>query len=164
MIETVLFYFLASLIVVPALLMVTVKNVFHSALWLVTSLLGVAGMYAMLAADFIFAVQLLVYAGGVMVILIFVILLSGSPKDWSEIQVNDKAWAAGLFSLFLVTLIGTALHSWKMQVKSAAPRLTIGELGELLMGDMVIPFEAVSLVLLAALVGALYFSSKRPSP
>ena len=144
-------------------MVVGTKNVFHSALWLVASLIGVGGMYAMLAADFLFAVQLMVYAGGVVVILLFVILLSGKPSDWAGVQVNEKAWAAGLFSLFLLTLLGTAIARWPMAVKNVSPELTVARLGHLLLGEMVLPFELVSLVLLVSLVGALYFSSKRSS-
>jgi len=96
--ETFFFYFLAAFVIIPAILVVAMKNVFHSALWLTASLLGVAGVYAMLGADFLFAAQLMVYAGGIMVILIFVVLLSGKPSDWAGRQVNEKAWAAALFS------------------------------------------------------------------
>jgi len=161
MLETVIFFVIAMVAVIPAFLVVSLRNVFHSALWLVLSLLGVAGLYAMLAADFIFAVQLLVYAGGVMVILLFVVLLSGKPSDWKEAPVNEKAWAAGLFSVFLVTIIGTALSSWGIQEKLEDPKLTIGPLGELLIKEMVLPLEVMGLVLLAAVIGAVYFTVKR---
>ncbi len=156
-----IFGFLAALVLIPALLVVTVKNVFHSALWLILSLTGVAGMYAMLAADFLFAVQLLVYIGGVMILLLFVVLLSGKPSDWAGRQVNEKAWAAGLFSVFLVAAIGGAVIDWPMVtvVKEAAP--TTARLGLLLVRDMVLPLEVISLVLVAALVGAIFFSVKK---
>lgn len=163
MIESVIFYLLAAMVVIPALLVVTMKNVFHSALWLIASLMGVAGIYAMLAADFLFAVQLMVYAGGIMVVLLFVVLLSGTPADWSIRQLNEKAGPALLFSLFFVTLLGTALYRWPVVQFSVAPEPTTGPLGELLLGDMVLPFEVVALVLVVALVGAVYFSVKRSS-
>src|SRR6185503_19002233 len=65
-IQTAIFFLLALVTVVPAFFVVSLKNVFHSALFLILSMVGVAGLYAMLAADFLFAVQLLVYAGGIM--------------------------------------------------------------------------------------------------
>src|SRR5437899_954982 len=99
MMETFIFWLLAAVTIVPAVLVVSLKNVFHCALLLIVSLLGVAGFYAMLAADFVFTVQLLVYAGGIMVILLFVILLSGKPSDWKGAQVNENAWLAGLAAL-----------------------------------------------------------------
>src|SRR5947207_2092782 len=101
MVESIIFYFLAAVVIVPAIRVVSVRNVFHAALWLIVSLGGVAGIYALLAADFLFAVQLLVYVGGVMVLLLFVVLLSGKPSDWAGRQVNEKAWLAALFSGFV---------------------------------------------------------------
>lgn len=163
MMPTVIFSFLAALVLIPAILVVAVKNVFHSALWLVVSLAGVAGVYAMLAADFLFAVQLLVYVGGIMVVLLFVVLLSGSPKDWEGKQVNEKAWAASLFSLFFVAAISSILWNAPITEVASDPKLTTGQLGTLLLGDMILPFEIISLVLVAALVGAIYFSQKRKS-
>lgn len=163
MIHTVIFYLVAAMVVLPALLVVTMKNVFHSALWLVVSLCGVAGLYAMLAADFLFAVQLLVYVGGVMVLLLFVVLLCGKPSDWVGRQVNEKAWAAGLFSLFLVAALGSVIIGWPMITTEIPALVTTGRLGELLVHEMVLPFEVISLVLVAALVGAIYFSVKKPS-
>lgn len=163
MIETAIFYLVAGSVVLPAIFVVTTKNVFHSALWLVLSLCGVAGLYAMLAADFLFAVQLLVYVGGVMVLLLFVVLLSGKPSDWAGRQVNDKAWAAAFFSIFLVAALSSVVISWPMMVQDAPATATTGRLGKLLVNEMVLPFEVVSLVMVAALVGAIYFSVKKQS-
>lgn len=161
MLETAIFYVLAAMVVIPALLVVTVRNVFHGALWLILSLAGVAGLYAMLAADFLFAVQLLVYVGGVMVVLLFVILLSGKPSDWAGRQVNEKAWAAGLFSVFLIAALISALVRWPMPVGELSTGTTTARLGALLLKEMVLPFEFVSLVLVAALIGAVYFSVRK---
>jgi NADH-quinone oxidoreductase subunit J len=164
MIETIIFAFLALLVLVPAVLVVSVKNVFHSALWLIVSLLGVAGVYAMLAADFLFAVQLLVYVGGVMVLLLFVVLLSGKPSDWTGRQVNEKTWLAALFAGFLIAAVGSVIAGWPISSAPAAqPLVTTGGLGKLLLTDMLLPFEFISLTLIASLVGAVYFSAKKPS-
>ena len=163
MIQTAIFFFLAALVIIPAILVVSVKNVFHSALWLVTSLAGVAGVYAMLAADFLFAVQLLVYVGGIMVVLLFVILLSGKPSDWAGKQVNEKAWAAGLFSLFFIAALISIVSGWAFTPVEAEPMVTTARLGALLVKEMVLPFEIISLVLVASLIGAVYFSTKRSS-
>jgi len=151
-------------VVVPAVFVVTVKNVFHCALWLIVSLLGVAGIYAMLAADFLFAVQLLVYVGGVMVLLLFVVLLSGKPSDWIGRQVNEKTWLAALFSGFLVAAVGSVVAGWPISSSAVAqPAVTTRGLGHLLLTDMLLPFEFISLVLIAALVGAVYFSVRKTS-
>ena len=161
--ETAIFYLLSVIVMGPALLVVTVKNVFHSALWLILSLVGVAGLYAMMAADFLFAVQLMVYAGGIMVLLLFVVLLSGKPSDWEGKQINEQWWAAGLFSFFFVALLVTLLFQWPLVSHPGNPNATTGDLGHLLLGEMLLPFEVIALVLIVALVGAVYFSSKRTS-
>jgi len=163
MIEAIIFVLLAALTLVPALLVVTAKNVFHSALWLVLSLTGVAGLYAMLAADFLFAVQLLVYVGGIMVLLLFVVLLSGKPSDWAARQVNEKSWAAAIFALFLTTALGTVIHDWSVSAIASDPVPTTGMLGSLLFKEMLLPFEVVSLVLLVSLIGAVFFSVRKSS-
>ena len=161
MIQNIIFAVLAAAVIFPAILVVTVKNVFHSALWLIVSLCGVAGLYAMLAADFLFAVQLLVYIGGVMILLLFVVLLSGKPSDWAGRQVNEKAWAAGLFSVFLVAAIGGVVIDWSMVTVASTPMLTTARLGNLLVREMAVPLQVISLVLVAALVGAIYCSVTR---
>ncbi len=161
--EAVIFYALAAMAIVPAIMVVTVRSVFHSALWLILSLLAVGGMYAMLAADFLFAVQLLVYAGGIMVVLLFVVLLSGKPSDWAGVQVNDKALGAALFAIFFVVVIITTVSNWPMTVVPSEPQVTTGRIGELFMSGMLLPLEIISLVLVAALVGAIFFSSKKIS-
>jgi NADH-quinone oxidoreductase subunit J len=163
MIETAIFYLLAAVILIPAILVVSVRNVFHSALFLIVSLVGVGGMYAMLAADFVFTVQLLVYAGGVMVILLFVVLLSGKPSDWTGSQVNEKAWLAGLAALVVLAAVGATIYEWPFVAQLVEPKTTSTEIGKLFFGQMILPFEVVSLVLVAALVGAVYFSSKKRS-
>lgn len=164
MIETIIFSLLATMVVIPALLVVTQKNVFHCALWLIVCLSGVAGIYAMLAADFLFAVQLLVYVGGVMVLLLFVVLLSGKPTDWTGRQVSEKTWLAALFSGFLVAAVGSVIAGWPISSSAdPSPQTTTGGLGKLLLTDMLLPFEFVSLILIAALVGAVYFSVKKPT-
>lgn len=161
MIETAIFGILAALVIIPAILVVTTKNVFHSALWLILSMVGVGGVYAMLAADFLFAVQLLVYAGGIMVVLLFVILLSGRPSDWAGVQVNDKALGAAIFAVFFVVVMVSTLAKWPFVLTESVPQPTTGPLGELLMTGMLLPLEIISLVLVAALVGAIFFSSKK---
>ena len=161
MIESVIFYFLSTITIVPAIFVVTMKNVFHSALWLIVSLLGVGGMYALLAADFLFAVQLMVYAGGVMVLMLFVVLLSGKPTDWQGSQINDKWWGAVLFSAFFIAIVSAVVASWPLANRKIEPTVTTGALGKLLLGDMILPFEVIAVVLVVALIGAVYFSQKR---
>ncbi len=164
MIETLIFGLLATVAVVPALFVVTLKNVFHCALLLTVSLLGVAGLYAFMAADFVFTVQLLVYAGGVMVILLFVVLLSGKPSDWQTAAVNERSWLAALAAVIVFVGLAVIAIEWPVTPATLVTEPTSAKLGQLLLTDMMIPFEVISLVLVAALVGAVYFSVKDHNP
>lgn len=160
MIAALVFAFLAVLVVVPAALAVFLKNVFHCALCLVLSLTGVAGLFALLGADFLFVAQILVYSGGITVLLLFVVLLSGSPKDWIARQVNAQwAWGLAVSGIF-IGLLSTLFKQIPEPAAPAAAAPTTAPLGLYLVRDLLLPFEAVSLVLLAALVGAIHFSRK----
>jgi NADH-quinone oxidoreductase subunit J len=159
-IQTAVFIALALMVLVPALLVVTLKNVFHAALFLVLSLTGVGGLFAMLGADFLFVVQVLLYSGGIVVLLMFVVLLSGSPKDWVARQVNGQ-WLVSILVSALFVWILAALFRFLPEGTPGEALPTTAGLGLLLLRDMVLPFEAVSLVLLAALVGAIYFTRRK---
>lgn len=117
-------------------------------------------MFALLGSDFLFVSQILVYAGGITVLLLFVVLLSGSPKDWVVKQVNAQ-WAWGLILAGgFVGLLSVLFHSLP-QPSIPGPSSPVTEnLGLLLIRDWVFPFEAISLVLLAALIGAVHFSKR----
>jgi NADH-quinone oxidoreductase subunit J len=159
-IESAVFTLLAVMVLVPALLAVSLKNIFHCALWLVVALTGVGGIFALLGSDFLFVAQILVYAGGITVLLLFVVLLSGSPKDWVIKQVNAQwAWSLLLAGIF-VSLLATLFRQLPASSTLAATAPVTKALGLTLVRDMVLPFEAVSLVLLAALVGAVHFGKK----
>lgn len=159
-IETAVFALLSLLILVPAVLAVSLKNIFHCGLWLVVSLTGVGGVFALLGADFLFVSQILVYSGGITVLLLFVVLLSGSPKDWALKQVNPQwGWGFILAGIF-VGLLAVLFHQLPSATVPVPSTPTTENLGFLLIRDWVFPFEAVSLVLLAALVGAVHFSKK----
>ena len=160
MIAKAVFLLLAFMTLVPAVLAVTLKNIFHCGLFLVLSLMGVAGFFAMLGSDFLFAAQVLVYAGGITVLVLFVVLLSGRPSDWIQRQLNGLwGWAAFVAATFLALL--ATLYSHLPDAPALAPSEPVSaSIGLLLLKDMVLPFEAVSLVLLAALIGAIHFSRK----
>lgn len=157
MIETVLFYFLSGFTILSAVLVVTLRNVFYSALWLVACLSGVASIYALLGADFLFAVQLLLYAGGIVVLMIFVVLLSGKPEDWTGKQVNEQWLGAMVICASICALIVSSAR-WLGQGTVSGSTPTTASIGQLLLTKQVLPFEVVSLALLASLVGAVYFT------
>jgi NADH-quinone oxidoreductase subunit J len=160
MIETIAFFVLATVTLGSAFLVVTLKNIFHAALWLVVSLSGVAALYALLGADFLFVVQLLLYGGGVMVVLLFVVLLSGQPADWVGRPLNHQ-WLSALLAggVLAAGVIWAGRHF--SSLSTTPPEPTTSNLGQLLMGPLVLPFEVISLVVLVALTGAIFFSQKQ---
>jgi NADH-quinone oxidoreductase subunit J len=160
MVQNAVFILLSLMAIVPAALVVSVRNIFHAALYLVVSLTGVAGLFAMMGADFLFVAQLLVYSGGILILLLFVVLLSGTPKDWVTGAMNAQWMASALVSAMFVSLLAVLLRALPEAAAAGEALPSSGSLGVLLLKDMLLPFEAVSFVLLAALVGAVHFSKK----
>ena len=151
---------LALLILVSALWVVTLPNMFRAALSLGLVLLGVAAAFVALQADFLAFVQILVYVGAILTLVIFAIMLtsrrqtlSGAPK--SRQPVPAAAVSLGLF---------VALCSTTSSLAAGAPRaaaVPLAELGRGLVTALVLPFEVVSLVLVAAIVGAVAIAAPR---
>jgi len=163
MMEAIAFYVMAAVAVAGALLVVSLRNTVHSALALGLSLAGVAGVFACLSADFLFAAQLLIYVGGIAVLIVFVVMLLGRTSDLHLRQVNEQ-WAA---AALVCAITGAGL--WRLTAFfSAAPggaphAAQTRPIGLLMLGEYALPFELISLVLLAALLGAIFFSKKELS-
>jgi len=156
--ELFIFYSLAAVTLISALAVVFLRNVLHSALFLGLALSGVAGLFASLGADFLFAAQILVYVGGVALLVLFVVLLSGRHSDLTLRQINDF-WLGAL-----AICVSVFAGLWKTfapiagTVALAKPQPTTARLGAALMDYLSVPFELVSLILIVALVGAVLFS------
>ena len=157
-IEQLAFYALSALVLVSAVGVVTLRNVLHAALLLGLCLFGVAGIFASLGADFLFASQILVYVGGIAVLVLFVVLLAARHSELVLRQTNTQ-WLAALL-VCGVTFWGMARYIspylGKRVFWEAKP--TTAPLARLLLADLAVPFELISLVLLAALTGAILFS------
>jgi len=157
-IPTLIFGIMAALLIGLSLVVVTSRSIFRSAIALTGALGVVAGLFALLGADFVAASQLLIYVGGIMIIMLFVIMLSQRPLPQMDRQTNDQ-WIWG--ALFALAVACGLLMQFRAVYRgvffSTAASPTTASIGQLLLGDMIVPFEAVSLVLLAALVGAVYF-------
>jgi len=149
---------MAALLIGLSIVVVTCRSVFRGAIALTAALGVVAGIFALLGADFVAASQLLIYVGGIMIIMLFVIMFSQRPQDHLDRQTNEQwVWGALLSLVIICGLIFQFRAIYRGVFATVAPAATTAGIGRLLLGDMVIPFEAVSLVLLAALVGAVYF-------
>ena len=156
-----LFYLFAFMVVVSGILIVTLRDIFHCALMLVICMFSVAALYVLLGADFIAAVQVLVYVGAVSVLMIFAIMLTARVSGIGIKQQNEQVPIALLVTLAFmgITLYGLGKTVWNA-TNAETPGQTVMALGKLLMTVYVIPFEIVSLVLLAALIGAIVIARR----
>jgi NADH-quinone oxidoreductase subunit J len=162
---TFFFYMLSGLAIFGGILVITRKNAVHSALALILTLLALAGLYLMLYAPFVAGVQIILYAGGIMVLFLFVIMLVNLERSQKEEQFNQQ-WIAGVLAalalggLFVgIYAKGNALlpvHPVKMVEESNTQ-----EIGMLLYGNYMFTFEIASLLLLVAIIGAVVMAKKR---
>ncbi len=160
-ITTAVFYLLALVTVGSALGVALSNNVVHSAFALMGALLGVASMFVLLGADFLGAVQLLVYVGGILVLTLFAVMLTHRIAD---VHVSNRA-VGRLPGLVLIGVVGGWMIRVVTQAKWYTTELapvvpTTYGIGDQLLGTYVLPFEIVSVVLLAALIGAIVVSRK----
>ena len=154
-----LFWLIAVLTIASAAMVVLNNQLLYSAIALLFTLFGVAGLYIYLWADFIAGVQLLVYIGGINVLIIFGIMLTNRISSIRLSQTNVQQGVGGVVSFWLLILISMVITKtpW-YQTTSAEPSSTVREVGTLLMTKYILPFEAISLLLLVALIGAALLS------
>ena len=169
MLDKVIFYFFAGIAVSSAALMVTRRNAVHSAIFLVTALLATAGIYLQLQAQFLFAVQIILYVGGIMVLFIFVIMLVNLDVALHQVQFNRQWWLAILLALVLGAQLSFAFavtarnpSALAFAQDHAAPLEPNTELiGQTLFRNYLLPFEIASILLLVAMIGAVVMGKKR---
>jgi NADH-quinone oxidoreductase subunit J len=152
-----------------AVMVVTARNLIHSALWLILTLFGVAVMYGLLSATFFSVIQVVIYIGAIAILMIFAIMLTRRVIQEPGSTVNKGWWLAGLLALVLFTALVWMLSTWS-GFQTALPTLpeyfdSIQVLGTALVSPegYVIPFEIASVLLLAALIGAVAVAWERKS-
>lgn len=166
----VLFGLLGVVAVGSALLVVTTRQLVHAALWLVVTLGSVAGCYMLLSAEFVAWVQVLIYVGAVVVLLLFGLMLTRAPIGVSEdldapvAQRVAAALTAGATAGVLVTTVVGAFHGTRIHLGSNPTGGSSGTVGDGIFRSWVLPFEVLSLLLLAALVGAIVLSRRDVGP
>lgn len=157
------FWIIAAAAVVSSLAVITLPDLFHAALFLVVSFLSMAGLFVTLSADFVAVVQVLIYAGAISILLIFALLLT---REFQRGNMSNRLQAPGIFlgGLLLVTMIVVFLNTaWKepSAAAMAAPAVhTTGPLADVVFSKFVLPFEIASVLLLAAMVGAIVLSKE----
>ena len=159
--ETGIFYILAAIILTSALMVVSLRNIFHSALMLILCFFAVAGLYITLDADFLAAVQVLIYVGAVTILMIFAVMVTHQLTGTTMRQVNEQPIPAALIIIVLFILLAIAITQTGFEVIGKFPSMpTVAAIGTALMTVYVLPFEIVSLVLLVALIGAIIIARR----
>jgi len=167
MAEQIIFYVLAVIITVFSILAVTSKQIIRSATYLLFVLLGTAGLYLLLGFSYLFAVQIAVYAGGIMVIFIFAILLTNRPGENVKSELPIRRLVALLTSVAGLAFCGHIIY-WNVKKVVQLPlmeEITPQKLGHIMMGtdkyQYLLPFEMISILLLACIVGAILVARRR---
>jgi NADH-quinone oxidoreductase subunit J len=169
MLDTVLFYIFALLVLGGGILTITRRNAVHSAISLIVSLMGVAGLYLMQSAEFLFAVQIVLYVGGIMVLFLFVIMLVNLDQAAKERQFN-RQWLVALAAVAVVgAQIGYFIHRGRdaFHIAEGAAGQVASALGnteqvaDSLFSEYLLPFEVASVLLLVAVVGSVVMAKKR---
>jgi NAD(P)H-quinone oxidoreductase subunit 6 len=160
-IATAVFYLIALITVVSAGMVAFSRNIIYSAFSLLGTFMGVAGLYIFLGADFVAAVQVLIYVGGILVLILFAVMLTHRITD---VQITNRA--AGRIPALIVVgvliylLIDTIKETPWAKAKEVVYAATTAKIGDLFLYTYLLPFELASLVLLAALIGAVVLSRK----
>lgn len=166
MAEQILFYVLAIVIVVFSILSVTSRRILRAATYLLVVLLATAGLYLLMGYQFLFGVQVSVYAGGIMVLYIFSILLTSHAGDKAKRVPWQKLLPAGLAAVAGIAVCGHLIfHNVYKVVEAVAVEPTMQEIGTAMMGtgknQYLLPFEAISILLLACIIGGIMIARKR---
>jgi NADH:ubiquinone oxidoreductase subunit 6 (subunit J) len=167
----IIFYFFAMLTVASAGYIIFTKNILHAAFALLCTFLGIAALYVLAYADFLAITQIMIYIGGVLILLIFGIMLTHRVEGQNFILSENRNlfWGivtgAGLFGvlLYIIIKINFSAIQWiseasaKSKIQSGS---TLGRIGENLMTDYILPFEAGGIILLVALIGAAFIAGQ----
>jgi len=167
MLDQVIFYFFAILAVASAVLVVTRRSAVQSAIFLITSLLATAGIFLSLSAEFLFIVQIILYAGGIMVLFIFVIMLVNLDVALHQVQFNRQWFVALVLTVVLgaqataaILVSRTTLYNSPVAPADAIQPNT-ERIAYSLFHTYMLPFEVASILLLVAMVGAVVMAKKR---
>lgn len=161
MTEAALFYIIGGLAVASAIGCVVSINVVRMAVWLFGALGAVAMMYFLLGATFLGAIQLIVYVGGILVVIVFGIMLTSPTYRMRFIARRSEVIGAGVVGAVLLIALVVSLVSGEWVEATGQPgRWTLAEIGDALLTTYLVPFEIVSVMLLAVMIGAAYLATR----
>lgn len=151
----IIFYIFAAITILSALFVVTTRNIVHSAFYLLFTFFGVAGIYVLLGADFIAIAQIMVYVGGILILILFGVMLTNKITSveirTGTVQMLPAAIGVAIFMGAVISIM--IMANWKSE-PGMIPLTTTKDLGHLLINDYVLIFELLGILLLIALIGA----------
>lgn len=160
-VSTAVFYLICLVTVVSAGMVAFSRNIIYSAFSLLGTFMGVAGIYVFLGADFVAAVQLLIYVGGILVLILFAVMLTHRITD---VEITNRAAgrvpALLVIGVFIYLLIQTVKETPWVKAKEVIYVATTAKIGDSFLYEYLLPFELASLVLLGAMIGAVVLSRK----
>lgn len=161
MVSPIVFWIIAGITILSALIVVNLTNLVHSALWLIVAFVGVAATYLVLEAEFLAAVQLLVYAGAISILIVFGVMLTRRGDIRESNLFNKYRFTGGGVALALMVIIVGAIAKTQWKIETVAvPDKNIGLLAQNLLGQYVVPFEVAAILLLVALIGAIIIAKE----
>ena len=167
MLELVTFISLSVITLVSAVLVITRRNAVHSAIWLIVTLFAVSGIYLLQHAEFVFAVQIILYVGGIMVLFLFVVMLVDIDVALKQARFARQWQVALVTTVLLAGLLGYALYNHghglnlPAQPMVNAPAQNTQAIGTALYQNYLLPVEIASLLLLVAMVGAVIMAKRK---
>ena len=160
--DNLLFLFISILVVVSAVNVVISSQLIYSAVSLLFTLFGVAGLYVFLYADFMAATQVIIYVGGILVLIIFGVMLTNNIDDPKLSNQSQNQIVGAVFSFAMLIMLINIVFDTEWNVQELIYReSTVNEIGVMLLSKYLLPFEIVSILLLAALIGAAMLSRKK---
>ncbi len=167
MVEVITFIILAAVMLVSAILVITRRNAIHSAIWLIVTLFSVGGIFLLQHAEFLFAVQIILYVGGIMVLFLFVVMLVDLDVAIKQARFTRQWPMALVTSMLLLAILGFALHNHGHGLNLPAPPMTPAPaqntqaVAMALYQTYMLPVELASILLLVAMVGAVIMAKRK---
>lgn len=166
--SAIIFYVISAFILGTGLLAVTTRKIFRSAIWLLFSLMGVAGLYFWMQVEFIAAVQVIVYVGGIVVLIIFSIFLTQKSGEEMPRPLRSRVLFSAFAVLFGFALTFRLINQYGFKQQATQPfDLKVTDIGTKMLGTTeqgyALPFEVVSILLLAAMIGCIVIAIKNPA-
>jgi len=162
--DDVIFLVLAAVMLGSALLVVLGRNIIRSGLWMILSFAALAGIYVLLGAPLVAGAQVLVYIGAISVLILFAIMLTQSKAGPASLVFHHQAWAAAILALFLVAIITVVVIATPWPTAPGPVVASSITIAHLLFGTYVLPFEVVSVLLLAAVIGGVFLAKREDEP